>query len=389
MQSYPRRCSGFAFVLLLLVWTLAPVHGQMLWTTTGSLAQPRFQTTGTLLNDGRVLLVGSLSCTAGCVSYATAEIYDPASGNWTETSALNFARFNHVAVKLADGRVLVAGGYLTPGVLTASCEIFDPATGLWTITGSLSTPRQFHQAAALANGKVLVAGGLGMDARGSFLTLGSAELYDPATGQWSSAGSLATARFLHTVTLLADGRVLVTGGSATATSGQNQPTFASTELYDPATSSWMTGASMSAARNDHAATLLNDGEVLVTGGWGSSGNPSFTAELYDPVQGQWTAAARMRVPRASHTTTLLPDGQVLAVGGWGNWVVAEIYAPDKDTWSPVAELNEGRAAHSATLLNDGAVLVASGVDVNNTYLTSAELLNPVGRDRLVRARILN
>ena len=82
---------------------------------------------------------------------------------------------------------------------------------------------------ALANGKVLVVGGLGTNGQGGFATLNSAELYDPATGQWSSALVLGTARFLHTITLLADGRVLVTGGAASAPSGQNGPTFASAE----------------------------------------------------------------------------------------------------------------------------------------------------------------
>jgi N-acetylneuraminic acid mutarotase len=378
MQSCSRPYSA-GLVSLLLIWTLVPARGQILWTTTGSLAQPRFQTTGTLLNDGRVLLVGSLTCDPGCFSYPTAEIYDPSTGTWSETSPLNVPRFNHVAVRLPDGRVLVAGGYLTPGVLTASCEIFDPATGLWTLTGSLNTPRQFHQAAALANGKVLVVGGLGMNGQGSFLTLASAELYDPASGQWSPAGSLGTARFEHTVTLLADGRVLVAGGTATAAGGQNQGPFASAELYDLATNSWKAAAPMSAARDDHAATLLNNGQVLVTGGWSSSGSPSFTAELYNPVNDTWVAATRMRAPRAEHTATLLPDGHVLVVGGGGNWVVAEAYDPDEGTWSPAPELDEGRASHSATLLNNGAVLVAGGVDITSTYLTSAELLDPTDR----------
>ena len=102
MQSFSRRYSA-GFVCLLFVSTLAPACGQMLWTTTGSLAQPRFQTTGTLLNDGRVLLVCSLTCNPDCYSYPTAEIYDPSMGTWSETSPLQVARFNHAAVRLGDG----------------------------------------------------------------------------------------------------------------------------------------------------------------------------------------------------------------------------------------------------------------------------------------------
>jgi len=134
-------------------------------------------------------------------------------------------------------------------------------------------------------------------------------------------------------------------------------------------------AAMSTVRTDHSATLLLSGQVLVTGGFGVSGSPSRTAELYDATTDQWTLVAMMRVPRANHTTTLLPSGEVLAVGGWGNWVTAEIYDPAGGTWSPAAELNEGRALHSATRLNNGTILVASGVDPDNTYLTSSELLD--------------
>ena len=375
MQSCSRWYLAVLLQTVLLLSTVTSARSQQLWTPTGSLSQPRLQTTGTLLNDGRVLLAGSLTCNPGCFSYPTAEVYDPTARSWTSTAPLHVARFNHVAVALPGGKALVAGGYLTPGVLTETCEIYDPATGLWSLTGSLSTPRQFHQAVALTNGKVLVVGGLGTNGQGGFATLASAELYDPATGQWSPAGLLGTARFLHTVTLLADGRVLVTGGAATNASGQNVPPLASAELYDPAANRWTGATAMSTGRTGHAAIVLSNGQVLVTGGFGVSGVPSHTTELYDPTKDQWAPAARMRVPRADHTVTLLPSGKVLAVGGWGNWVVSEVYDPAGGSWSPAAELNEGRASHSATLLKDGVLLVAGGIDSDNTYLTSAELLD--------------
>ena len=175
---------GLAAIVLFVI----PAAAQSLWNLTGSLAQARYQTTGTLLTDGRVLLVGSLTCSPGCYSYATAELYNPSTGTWSSTSRLNVARFNHVAAALPGGKVLIAGGYLTPGVLTASCEIYDPATDTWTLTGSLSTARQFHHGAVLPDGRVLVTGGLGMDGQGGFTTLASAEIYDPATGKWTAAG---------------------------------------------------------------------------------------------------------------------------------------------------------------------------------------------------------
>jgi hypothetical protein len=168
---------------------------QTAWTVTGQMNAPHTQHPATLLPNGKVLVLGTLSCNPGCYSGSTAELYDPVSGAWTLTSQPNTPRFNHIAELLPNGKVLVAGGYLSPGVLTGSAELYDPATGTWSPTGSLAIPRQFHQSALLPGGKVLVAGGLGMDGQGAFLTLSSAEIYDPATGLWSPAGNMSVPRW--------------------------------------------------------------------------------------------------------------------------------------------------------------------------------------------------
>ncbi|MGA7593866.1 MAG: kelch repeat-containing protein, partial [Gallionella sp.] len=184
-------------------------------------------------------------------------------------------------------------------------ELYDPAAGTWSATGALITARRFHTATLLADGKVLVTGG--GYGNGTSGYEGSSELYDPAgnagSGSWTATGSLITARYYHTATLLPDGKVLVTGGFGTA--GLTD----SSELYDPATGTWSATGSMLMTNAYHSATLLPTGKVMVVGGGVDS------SELYDPATGTWSVNGSVITARYNHTTTLLPNGKLLVTGG--------------------------------------------------------------------------
>src|SRR5262249_48475009 len=225
-----------------------------------------------------------------------AELYDPATGKWTPTNDLNGIRANHTATLLPNGKVLVAGGEEADfdGPIIRSAEIYDPATGRWTTTGSLSEVRAYHTATLLPNGNVLVAGGcctFGFNGQRTVNTINTAELYDPSTGSWSATGSLSTAHQDQSATLLPDGKVLLAAGFAT-----NMPlnfgfytVLNTTELYDPSTGSWSLTSSLNTERYGHTATLLSNGKVLVAGGSRKSGNVFTTlkgAELFDLSQPQ-------------------------------------------------------------------------------------------------------
>ncbi len=212
------------------------------------------------------------------------------------------------------------------------------------------------------------------------------------TGLWSRAASLATGREEHTATLLPNGRVLVAGG----TDGRGK-VLASAVLYDPVRDRWTSAGSMAATRIGHTATLLPSGKVLVAGGLVLPfPAPSLAStELYDPATNRWSSAAPMIESRTRQTATLLRDGRVLIVGGLtvmlqdgglfpSQLTSAEIYDPKADRWSPTAPTDEHRLGHTATLLPDGRVLVAGGQADSGTFLKSTEIYDPI-QDRWISA----
>lgn len=253
----------------------------------------------------------------------------------------------------------------------------DGSITSWSTT-SLFAARYDHTATLLASGKVLVAGGAANST--SFLT--SAELYAPSTGSWSAAGSLSYPRRRHTATLLPSGKVLVTGGYA-SNGGASQATA---ELYDPDTNTWSSTNSLTTARSNHTATLLPSGKVLVVGGNNQSQYLS-SAELYDPTTGTWSSAGSLNGARYDHTATLLLSGKVLVAAGFGPhadsmWTqlpTAELYDPATNSWSSTGALSRGRRATTATLLPSGKVLVTGGETSEPSPLSaasSAELYDP-------------
>jgi len=291
------------------------------------------------------------------------------------------ARFWHTATPLPDGRVLIVGGFGTaqgrsdeyvPDPPLASAEVWDSAIGEFASSGSLAEPRVGHTATPLPDGRVLVVGGLGEGEDAP--SLATAEVWDPATGEFTPTGSLAEARLFPTVTLLHDGRVLVVGGVGEG------GVLASAEVWDPATASFSPTGSLPEPRIDHTATLLPDGRVLVIGGWeGRQGDDPASAEVWDPVTGTFAPAGSLAEARSAHTASLLSDGRVFVVGGAGEGdtvlASAEVWDPKTDTFSPAGSLIEARLRPATALLPDGRVLVVGGADYAGIF-ASAEVWDP-------------
>lgn len=314
----------------------------------GNMITGRLGLTATLLQTGKVLITGGMDASYG---YPTgAELYDPATGNWSATGTMTTGRDNFTATLLPNGKVLVAGGNDGSGCL-ASAEIYDPATETFSPTGNMHVPRCEHNAVLLENGLVLITGGRS----GGWDELSSAELFNPATGTFSTTGDLTTARIDGTATRLANGKVLVAGGNIflqiDSFTTVRQPIDAA-EIYDPATGTFTATASMNTARNG-TATLLANGKVLVTG--------NLRAELYDPLLESFTDVGAIK-PITAHTATLLPGGMVLIAGGTDGGFVddAVVYDPDTGAFTAAGPLNKPIWSHTATLLPDGTVLFAGG-----------------------------
>src|SRR5439155_1607769 len=241
------------------------------WTTAASMAEPRAFYSATLLDDGRVLVAGGFVRTNGIGPplgghySAGAEIYDPTSETWSPTGQLATGRAGHAAVLLDDGRVLVAGGFSgtvrAPIAYVASAEIYDPVSNTWTATGSMTMPRADAEGVRLENGQVMAIGGNTAISVPATRT-NTAEIYDPATGQWRlTGGAMSDPKVDHAVTLLKDCQVLAAGGRRT-----NDTEVASADLYNPSTDTWTPEPSMSRARGGIFAVTLEDGRVLVVGG---------------------------------------------------------------------------------------------------------------------------
>ena len=321
------------------------------WIATGTMGTPRYDHAAVRLLDGRVLVVGGVSGDGSDVTFA--ELYDPLTGTWTATGPM--VGGGGTATLLRDGKVLVAG--------VAGAQVYDPASGTWTATGKMvsGASHAADTATLLADGKVLVAG------------VDGAQLYDPTSGTWFATGKMNTPRYYATATLLPDGKVLAAGGFVFDIA------MDSAELYDPKTGSWTAIANMRARHGHHTATLLRDGKVLVAD-WSDNGAArQFEVEVYDPSTGTWTALPVTR-GIGYGTATLLSDGRVLVADSGFDSVAAELYDPSTGTWSTAAPMLRSHGT-PALLLLDGTVLVAGGRDCLDGVCVatgSAELYVPAG-----------
>ncbi len=333
---------------------------------------------------GTYHVVATSVADVGKSAVATVEVV---KAGFIDTGAMAEVRAEHTATLLSNGKVLLAGGIDESDEwfarTSATAELFDPATATFQLAGTMSSKR-FAHTATFVGGKVLIAGGAYADdfANAWVPALATTDLYDPATAQFTAATRMGVARAFHSATKLNDGKVLIAGGYMAA-----QSVLSSAELYDSTTGAFTPTGSMNTARAHHTATLLSDGRVLVTGG--ENGNGAFigTAEIFDPASGKFGPAIDVPACEA-RTATGLKDGRVLLAGGAKRtqtgsgitWVLCDpqLFDPVSANFSTLAPMNTEHGYHTATLLNTEQVLIAGGLAVATTYdlVNAAELYDP-------------
>jgi hypothetical protein len=313
----------------------------------------------------------------------TGRVWAQSTGSFTATGNLTRPRMFHTATLLTNGKVLIAGGFsFSPSFpVWASAELYDPSTGSLTASADMTTSRYSHTATLLSNGKVLIAGGSStVNGPGS---LASAELYDPSTGSFIATGGMTTPRTGHTATLLNNGKVLIAGGYSYILGNNGaQRVLASAELYDPSTGSFTSATGdMTTGRSwpNFTATLLTNGKVLVAGE---------SADLFDPDTGTFNLTGGTTYPDMSpETATLLANGKVLFTLTDSEFIGkgAEVYDPGTGSFTRTGNMTTGRGYSTATLLPDGKVLIAGRDPIHFAsptagsilYGGSAELYDPV------------
>ena len=340
------------------------------WQQTTALSGSRTYAQAIGLATGEVLVVGGMDRDPATRTYSHAEIIDPRTGASTPDPSTRIARMWQTLTTLRSDLVLVVDGTerLPDGWhALAYAETFDPWSHTWRTVRAPTFARSDHSAVLLNDGRVLVIGG-----NDGPKWIKQSEIYDPLTDRWSLAAQLPVGRTRFTAVTLPDGRVLVAGGLQ-----QPAPATDTTLLYDPATDSWSDGPRMQARRAIYATVTLPNRDILFIGGQEDGSN---TAERYDVRLHQFVYAGTLASPRMYGQAALLEDGTVVYAGGIA--IPARGFAPTTDVerwdprtndWSTSAPLNVGRAGGAIVATAGGVYLIGGSTDLDQP-IASVELL---------------
>lgn len=329
------------------------------WVEAGSFIDGRSIVRLAILDEsGQVMAVGDdVACGLESAASATTELYDMDTNTWHSGPRMPSGRHGPAvaalpAVRGTAARVLVTGGSNQEYVAKSGTVLYDPSAKVWSRSGLLNTARIDPAIAVVAGGRVLVAGGLLIDLDQSGRALDSAEVWDPESGTWARTGSMSGPRYGPMAVTLDDGRVLVVGGlPAWGADDQRR----SADLYDPMTGRWRSAGELAETPAWISLVATADHALAV---YAPAHGRTLRAERFDPGRMAWSSVGDSNIPfgegRAASVT--LRDDRVLVVSGDQVWILEP-----GGTWTRAQSLPDGpRNDASAVLLGDGSVLVAGG-----------------------------
>jgi hypothetical protein len=366
--------------------TVTAAQGSPFAATSGAPTTARYEHAAATMPDGRVVVIGGQRSRGTYVPLTTTDVFNPVSGTFTAGPTIGTTRIKAEAIAIDANRVLITGGAEDYNLAYNSAVIVDLAGGTSAAAANTMTARRlFHQTVPITTGanagKIAVIGGFnGPIPYGvpTWQSTTSVDLFDGATNRFTAyTASLRTPRGLFTATPLQDGKILIVGGYDAATT----TALASAEIFDPVAGTITFTGSMSRARWGHSATRLANGMVLVVGG-SNNGSDGASAELYNPSTGQFEAVnGPMSVSRTNHAAAILGDGRVVIAGGetGENYVrgTVEVYDPTSRTFSALGFMSTARRRPTATALttgpNAGRILIFGG-SAEDRVSVAAEIL---------------
>jgi len=320
-------------------------------------------------------------------SYSIPEISTYKDNQFAYTGSINNTNptTGKKCVKLLNGNVLLTGGESADYKTFFRCEIYNVEEGTWADAMPLVAHRYSHTITLLQNGNVLVTGGKYRYNNGETTVYqSSCEVFNHITGKWALVSSMTTPRSNHTATLLEDGRVLVAGGLTTSGVATN-----SCEIYDPNLDTWVTTTSLNTARYDHKDILftagLNSNKVLIVSGKTSSVTCTNTCELYDSKAKTWSYTGSLVTGRTDFICEKLENGLVFVATGFdlsNPLSSVEVYGRENSsTWTTFASILTARYGATGTLITTGEhageILICGGYNsTTSTYLDTNEFYNP-------------
>ncbi len=289
---------------------------------------------------------------------------------WRTINSMNTPRWNFSMVTLANNTVLAVGGqdyYLNA---LGTCELFDPATGNWSYTGSLTVPRGRGTAVELSDGRVAMIGG---EVNPGVTQTDQIEIYDPSTGRWGDGGHLLVARQNERCVYVNDSTIVVIGGLTA------DGTTTECEIYNAVAQTCHAIASLNQNIQDNMAILLYNGDIMVAGGRdGGAGSNYFSeCEQYDFGTNSWTLLPSMLDARMMGVLAQFPDSSILAAGGRNtpntSDTGSEIFNLGTDEWTTTAAMLQPCSDEASLMLPDSRYLMTGGqID---GYSSNSDVLN--------------